>query len=719
MNLRLGVFKICLLLVFWFTSNCLLAQNSKQYFGIIVNSSNNQAISFATVKFLKSNKYITSNSNGEFHICSSNLNDSIEISNIGFSTRRFLITTNSDTLIFKLETQFIDINEVVVTATRTEKMIKDVPVLTQIISSNQIQNSCLTNVSDIINSVKPSVDFYNEGRGLTFRTQGLAAKYTLFLIDGERIAGENRDNIDYSRLCSSNIERIEIVQGASSSLYGSNAIGGVVNLISKTPVKPIEANIYSRYSKFNELETGANVGFKIKKFTIFSDAVRKRSDGYDNSPATADLYTVEPFTVFSSFNKIIFDVNEKIQLSTRVSYFTREKFEVNEIPKHPFYTDLTLGLNAKIKYSEKLNFEASIYRDDYNSYDVLEKRNDSLAMNYQNMQISSRIIANYKINSKNNNFNQQLTAGLEYFYDEVFALRIEDSTKFNKDYVVFFQDEINIFKNFNITIGARNDYNKDFGNSISPKASFMLKHKKINYRLTLANGFRAPGIKERYYDFDIGIIAFKGNQNLKPEKSYYISKSIEYLTSNSNLSANIYYNYLNDMIMEKKIPEIYNGYTYENFSKVEIYGFDFISKQKIFKNFTANAGYSYIHAIDFKTKEFLVGVSKHSATFGAEYFIKIKSFDFGIMFNGKIFGKKQFENINSLGEIFEDEFPTYSLWKASISSRFLNQAVILNFGVDNIFNYKTIGDLVNTDPGRRLFVSINISCDKFYKQLKK
>lgn len=709
MKLRFGVLIFCLLFVQFLINGGLLAQNSKQFFCKIVNSSNNQAISFASVKFLKSNKYITSNSNGEFSICSSNLNDSIEISNIGFATQRFAIKSDIDTLIFKLETQFIDINEIVVTATRTEKTLKDVPVLTQIISKNQIQNSCLTNVSEIINSVKPCVDFYNEGRGMTFRTQGLAAKYTLFLIDGERIAGENRDNIDYSRLTSSNIERIEIVQGASSSLYGSNAIGGVVNLITKTPTKPFEASIYSRLSKFNELENGLNVGFKIKKFTFFTDVVRKRSDGYDNSPETADLYTVEPFEVFSNFNKIIFDVNEKIQLSARVSAFSRERFDISEKPSHPYYFDFTLGLNAKYKISEKLNLEASFYRDDYNSYDILERRNDSLAMNYQNMQISSRIIANYKIQSKNNKIHQQITSGLEYFYDDVFALRIEDSTKFNKDYVVFFQDEININKNFNVTIGARNDFNKDFGNSISPKASLMYKHKKINYRLTFANGFRAPGIKERYYDFDIGVVAFKGNQNLKPEKSYYISKSIEYLTSNSNLSVNVYYNYLNDMIMEKKIPDIYNGYTYENFSKVEIYGFDFISRQKIVKNLTANAGYSYIHAIDFNTKEFLVGVSKHSATFGAEYLKKVKSNEFGFMLNGKIFGKKQFENINSLGEIFEDEFPTYTLWKATIVSKFINQAVIFNFGIDNIFNYKTIGDLVNTDPGRRFFVSIKIS----------
>ena len=717
MNLKLGVLIFCLLFVQFLINGGLLAQNSKQIFCKIVNSSNHQAISFASVKFLKSNKYITSNSNGEFQISASNLNDSIEISNIGFSTQRFAIKSDIDTLIFKLETQFIDINEIVVTATRTEKMLKDVPVLTQIISSNQIQNSCLTNVSEILNSVKPCVDFYNEGRGMTFRTQGLAAKYTLFLIDGERIAGENRDNIDYSRLTSSNIERIEIVQGASSSLYGSNAIGGVVNLITKTPVKPFETSIYSRFSKFNELENGLNVGFKIKKFTFFTDVVRKRSDGYDNSPETADLYTVEPFEVFSNFNKIIFDVNEKIQLSARLTYFTREKFEVSQIPKHPFYTDLSTGFNAKIKYSEKLHFEASIFRDNYNTFDVFEKRNDSLGTVYENVQLSSKFISDYQIHSKNNKLNQHITAGFEYLYDKVYTKLITDSLRKNENYMIFIQDEIN-FKKLNITVGTRTNFNSEYGNSTSPKISFMYKYKKLKYRLSIAKGFKVPTIKERFYDFENDFVKIIGNENLIPEKSFYKSFSVEYLASKSNFSLNFYNNFLKDMIYEDPIPNVYNGFTYKNFNNVSISGFDLLTRTKILKNFSITSGYSFTYAYDLDSNKLMVGVSKHSATIGFDYFKNWKSNVIGFAFNGKIYGEKEFYNRDN-GLIIIDFFPTYSLWKLSIINKFLNQALILNFGVDNIFNYKTVGDLVNIDPGRRLFVSVNISCDKLYKQIKK
>ncbi len=94
------------------------------------------------------------------------------------------------------------------------------------------------------------------------------AKYVLFLIDGERIAGEVNGDIDYSMLNLENIERIEVIKGASSSLYGSNAIGGVINIITKKITEPFDAKFYSRYSKYNELYSGGGIRFKKRNHRI-------------------------------------------------------------------------------------------------------------------------------------------------------------------------------------------------------------------------------------------------------------------------------------------------------------------------------------------------------------------------------------------------------------------------------------------------------------------
>ncbi|MEI7595974.1 MAG: TonB-dependent receptor [Bacteroidota bacterium] len=714
---------ILLLICFTASFNCfkLSAQNNLHFIGKVIDSTSNQPIPFAVINTFSLKQNTTSNIKGFFSIDLKQKNNlKIEISCVSYASKTVSIDTNklSDTITIKLQDRFLNIDEVVITATRTEKMLKDVPVLTQVIASAQMQNTGSTNISEIVNSVKPGVDFYNEGRGMTFRMQGLAAKYTLFLIDGERIAGENRDNIDYTRLTSSNIERVEIVQGASSSLYGSNAIGGVVNLITKTPVNPIEANIYSRASKYMEIENGANLGFKAKKLSYFADGSSKFSNGYDKTPSTPDLYTVEPYQCYSVFNKLNYDISEKFQISARASYFSRERFDVTTIPKHPFYTDLTMGLNAKVKYSENIDFTASVYRDLYSSYDVFERRNDSLSKIYSNAQLSTKLISNFKVNSPKFKIKEHISIGSEYLSDEVFAERIEDSIKSTTNYVIFAQDEILIKNNLNLTLGLRSDWHSDYGNSLSPKISFMFKHKKINYRATYAEGFRAPGIKERYYDFDLGFIMIKGNKELVPEKSYYKSISAEYLTSKGNISLNLYNNYLKDMILEQPIPGEYNGYTYKNISNAEISGIDLLARLKFLKKFSITSGYSFTYAIDKETNKMLSGVSKHSATLSIDYFKKWKSQVFGIACSGKIYGTKDFVNMTETGALYDDVFPTYTLWKTSIITKLLNDAIFLNLGIDNLYNYKTIGDIINTDPGRRFFISINISLDKLYKHLK-
>ena len=705
-----------------FSREYVLAQHKIQLAGKIIDSSDLLPVMYATVQVDEIKYYTLSDNKGYFLISTAHTDTlTLEISFVGYSRKKIKIPAFavSDTIIIRLDQQLINIEEIVVTATRSERLLKNVPLPTQLITSGQMEALGTTNIAEIINTLKPGVDYYNEGRGMTFRMQGVAAKYTLFLIDGERIAGENRDNIDYSRLVSGNIERIELVQGASSSLYGSSAMGGVVNLITKTPSSPFASEVYSRFSKFNDLENGINIGTKTKRFSYFADAVRKSSNGYDNTPKTADLYTVEPFKIYSFFNKAVFDVTEKLQLDARASYYTRERYDVSSVPKHPFYTDFSAGLKARYKQSENIVFSTSLYRDIYNSYDILERRNNEKNRNYNNTQLSARFISDIKIQPESGKLNQHITTGIEYLFDEMFAKRIQDSVKSNNSLSFFIQDEIKISKSLSIIAGTRTDFNSEFGFSFSPKAALMYKSNNMIYRASVANGFRAPGIKERYYDFDLGFIVVKGNENLLPEKSFYTSLSAEYLTGNSNLSLIAYNNNLRNMIMEYPIEGAVNQYTYENFSNVKIYGTDLLIRSKINSNMDINSGYSFIYALDQETGKQLTGISKHSATFSLNYTKRFGFYTLGLNLNAKIYGKKDFINIDDLNYLFFDDiYETYSILKFSIINRLFNEALTINSGVDNLFNYRTHIDLINIDPGRRVFISVNIAIDNLYKQLK-
>ena len=141
----------------------------------------------------------------------------------------------------------VDMNEVVVTATRTPLPLKNTPVITRVITSRDIERSGAVTLQQALERELAGVEFHQAGYGSSLSFQGLDSRYVLFLLDGERIAGETYGNIDYSRLPLSIVSRIEVVRGASSVLYGSNAMGAVVNVITKEPRHKYEVTASLRY----------------------------------------------------------------------------------------------------------------------------------------------------------------------------------------------------------------------------------------------------------------------------------------------------------------------------------------------------------------------------------------------------------------------------------------------------------------------------------------
>ena len=159
---------------------------------------------------------------------------------------------------------------VVVTGTRTPKLLKDVPIVTRVITADEIKKKVdATHIGDLLQAELPGIEFsYSMDQQVSLNMQGFGGNAVLFLVDGERLAGETLDNIDYNRLNMSNVERIEIVKGAASSLYGSNAVGGVVNIISKVPAEPWTVNLNGRYGAYNEQRYGGTIGFNVGKLIV-------------------------------------------------------------------------------------------------------------------------------------------------------------------------------------------------------------------------------------------------------------------------------------------------------------------------------------------------------------------------------------------------------------------------------------------------------------------
>ena len=708
-------------ILFLFTYFSGKSQNDFCIKGVVKDSANGYVLPNIAVT-TDSLSYITkTNNNGIFVIPSlENKIYTVHFSSQGYKAKVLKANANcSDTIVISMSQAIVEMDEVTVTATRFETKIKESPVLTQIISSKELSQSGSTQVATALTNTLPGLDFYNEGSGMTLTMQGIGSKYTLFLIDGERMAGENHDNIDYNRLNTSGIEKIEIVKGASSTLYGSNAIGGVINLISKTPVKPFEMNIYSRYSKFSELESGVNFGFHEKHFSSFTDVSRVSSNGYDLTPETPDLHTVEPYQIYNAYQKFIYSPFSKLTFTLNGSYYTHEQFNESAIPTHPFFKDYNGSFSVNYKFNEHLDINAAYHADQYYSYDVLERLNNEKMCIYSDLQGTGRITGKYFHTYKSIIEKQTIIAGVETINEKMYSERIIDSIHIMKSYNLFLLDEIKINKHFSAIGGLRYDNYSSVGGSYSPKVSLMYSLGEFNLRSTYGYGFRVPGIKELYYDFDLGFIAVKGNDSLRPEHSKYASLSAEYNHKKNNISINFYLNKIDDMIQDVLIANTGNKYTYINLQKVTVDGIDIMQHFYLNKNWSVSGGYSYTYAFDMLTKEELSGVCKNTGVAGIEYKWKHGNYNGSLLFGGKLYSRKTFQNYNdATNSFFDDHYPAFSLWHATLDQNFLRNSIKLSLGVTNIFDFRNHTDLINIDPGRRFFCMLNISIDKLYKQLK-
>src|SRR5674476_183147 len=437
----------------------------------------------------------------------------LRVSYIGFEAQEKTVDIQKadSHLDFQLKESNIDLNEVVVTGTKSEKTLKNVPVLTQVISARKMLELGITNVADALQTMVPGINVSHNGTLVTVTLQGLDAKYVLFLVDGERIAGEVDGDIDYSMLNLQNIDHIEIIKGASSSLYGSNAIGGVINIITKKIVDPFDAKFYSRYSKYNELYSGGTIGLKKGIIGSRTSINYSRTDGYDVTPDSPHDWTQNPYTSYQIYQKFEITPSSKLSITPYITYYQFERGNVSARPVHDLYTDLSGGLKGQY-FLGKSSIDFSYYRDRYNTYTVLEQLNNRRDTASFDFIQTFRTQGNFHLSDKNN-----LTAGLEYNTERLFSTRVEGGLKNASEAVFYLQEDIRIGEKLDFIAGLRGSNHSNYGFNAAPKISAMYKQGFLNFRASAGTGFRSPALKELYFSFDhFGEFLVEGNPQLKP-----------------------------------------------------------------------------------------------------------------------------------------------------------------------------------------------------------
>lgn len=628
----------------------------------------------------------------------------LRVSHLGYETleRSITILKGDNYADFILRESNINLNEIVVTGTRSEKTLKNVPVITQVISARMMLDLGITTVTGALQNMVPGLDVSQFGTRTSITMQGMDAKYVLFLVDGERIAGEVNGDIDYSMLNLENIERIEVIKGASSSLYGSNAIGGVINIITKKITEPFDAKFYSRYSKYNELFSGGGIGVKKGIFGSRTSLNYSRTDGYDITPESPHDWTQNPYSSFSINQKFEITPTSRLSLVPYFGYYQFERGNVSARPAHDLYQDMNAGLKGQY-YLGKHSIDFSYYRDRYNTFNVLELLNNKRdRVSYDIIQ-TVRTQGNFHLSDKNN-----LIAGLEYNYENLFSVRNEGGLKGEGEAVFYVQEDLRLGERWNLVTGIRASHHSSYGLNAAPKISIMFKQGFLNFRASAGTGFRSPALKELYMNFDhFGEWYIIGNTQLKPESSRYISGSVEFSKPWNNSSVTIYRNVLSDMITDRWLPDsVQLTRQYQNIASASVYGIDFISKQKICSGLWLSTGYSYVHSHDNQTGLQLYGTTKHSGNIAADYNFRKKEYSFTAQIYCKLMGEKFYE-ITTEGT-YRDR--PYSTWRFTISNEY--RWLRISTGVDNIFNLIIPQNINFISPGRRFFIGLNIDFGK-------
>ncbi len=691
------------------------AQNNA-FIGSVVDSSDGIGLVGAVVQIKNSNKVFSTNLSGEFKITGLRSGKySCIVSLLGYGTKEITISlpsNNDSSKIFFLNPVVEDLETVVVTGTHSEMKLKETPVLTQVIYADKFLKTGITSVGPALECEVPGLNFDYSQNPLrpSISFQGMNAGYILMLIDGERIAGEKNGSIDFYMLNLTNVDRIEIVRGASSVLYGSNAIGGVINIITKHPVKPLEVNYNTRYSKYNELESSINISMKKKYFATSTDVIYNQSDGYDLDPKAflTTYHTQEKYKNGNLFQRLEFYPTDQLTIIANSGIFYNRLFVGTSYrPSDSAYFDVNGYVKAIYQLKDSGNISLSYDADDYSNYTVFTQLNDWHRLSSYDYLQSTKLLANLKILSGT------LSAGAEYLPERLFSnylfqtVHTKEATELN----VFGQFDYKFNSIFSANAGLRTTHHSSYGLHAVPKISFMANINPVILRLSYGYGYRSPTLKELYYYFDhFGMFTILGNPSLKPEESQYLGFSLEMNRKLFNHSVNFYYNRVSDMISDswtvdsagKKIDQ------YMNNASATIMGIDFMERIMPFKNFVVNGGLSLVNAKNNITGEQLYSISPISANISANYSFKLFKEKAAAEIYGKYNGYRNYPPIDTIP--ISDK--PYYIWKGDVSYHIGNY-ITFAFGVDNIFNIINSKSFDNISPGRRYFFSLNIHLTKY------
>ena len=639
------------------------------------------------------------------------------------------------------------------------RQLSTLPLPVKLISNQEITKSNSSRLSDILDD-QPGIFIVPDfGGGNGIQIQGLDSQYTLLLIDGSPIIGRQSGTLDLDRISIGNIEQIEIIKGSSSSLYGTDAIGGVVNLITTMTNDSISADISYKFSSFNTNDLSINIGKILNKghnLNLYFNSFN--SEGYDLNDNPV-LNTVEPYKSYTAFLRHNFKKNKWSFFSSSRIYNENQDFtlDLNSYGRN-IINESSVNTSINFQNNESHKFVFENYYTNYKNDEEYDLNQNSIDESFFDQSLfKSELRSIFKNDVKNT-----LTIGLGFYSETLKRNNFYKDKVSQNSFNYFVQYEGFIFKNTNYIFGARYDQYDEYESEFSPRFAIRTQiNDNISSKISIGKGFKTPDFRQLYFNFSnsssgysvIGFNAAKeiisNLQNLgqianliitqdqfdgklKPETSVSYNLGFNIKTNNNIVfDFNFFRNQIKNLIDYKIIATKTNGqniFSYYNLDKVYTQGIEFNTGFNI-DDTNFRIGYQYLDAKDDDAKNQIDRGEVFARLTPSSPAFKINDKDYFGLFNRskhnlnfkishvtnnniEIYFKSKYRsrygiadsNGNAILDIYDDFVTSNLISDLSISKQFKN--FTLTVGSDNLFDYTDPENIPNY-PGRVIYSKLN------------
>lgn len=649
----------------------------------------------------------------------------------------------------KTEDLSLMLEEVVVTGTGTEHYLKDAPVQTEVITRRALEQFQARSMEELLAGLSPSLTFHDGSMGSHIQLNGLNNDYILILIDGKRMNGDVGGQNDLNLLNPANIERIEIVKGAASSLYGSDAIAGVINIITKKHHDKTEFTSTSRVGAYGDVRESASLGLTIGKVKSMIGVNFHHTDGWRNTDLQWNQQQLKPGSTMKTVNRstnytltenLDWNVNDRLSLTASGSYYERWVVRPHGpwsyLPNDFYYRNYGFAAGGKYRLGKRnyltadLSYDRYGYFYDYKLQEVTDYFKDGDRITYFPGQRIKQSVQRQVLGQAKGVFyigdRHLLNTGFEYLYNHLESPHHIDGDRASVyTLAAYAQEEWTAADDVVLTAGARGTVHKETGFNLSPKIAVLYNKGNFRLRASYALGYKSPTVKELYYNYTAtlgggSLTAYHGNKDLKAQTSQYASVGAEYAGRKFQASVTAYANFLRNMIelveinltAEEKLNEIEKSKMYLNLTQARIWGVDFTFNYQPVQTLTVSGGYSFSdpraqypdQGADYMKYIPIDATSQHNATLNASWHHTWSRYRLGLAVYGRYQSVRRYVEDNDA-----DAFQTWRINTAHTLLGMKKWTLTLNVGVDNLFNYvdrTPFGrNRATTTPGRTVYAS--------------